>query len=106
MPASAAITPKLEAMMTAVGPLLIIAGPGSDKTFTLIESVVFLLSEKVLTPEQIMVVKFTDKAAQELTTRSSKHMSEGSELQRLCCIEAHQMWHQNQYEDVFNGHLV
>jgi superfamily I DNA/RNA helicase len=102
MPASTANTQQLEAMLTVADPLLIIADPGSDKTFTLVERIVFLLSEKVLTFEQIMVVTFTDKAAQELTTRTSKHMSAGTELQRLGCIEAYQMWHQDRYEDVFN----
>ena len=103
MPTSTANIQQLEAMTTAAGPLLIIAGPASGKTFTLVERIVFLLTEKGVTPEQIMVVTFSDKAAQELTTRISKHLSVGAELQRLGCIEAHQMWHQNQYEDVFNG---
>lgn len=72
MPASATNAQQLEAMLTAAGPLLIIVDPGSGKTFTLVERIVFLLSEKVLTPEPIMVVTFTDKAAQKLTTRTSK----------------------------------
>ena len=50
-----------------------------------------------------MVVMFTDKAAQELTTHTSKHLSAGAELQHLGYIEAYQLWHQDWYEDVFNG---
>ncbi len=50
------------------------------------------------------MVKITDKAAQELSTFTSKHLSAEAELQRLASIEADQMWHQDRYEDVFNGH--
>lgn len=67
---------QLEAISTADGPLLIIAGPGSGKTFTLVERVVFLITERNVIPEQLMVVTFTDKAAQELTTRISNRLNE------------------------------
>lgn len=62
--------------MTTEGPLLIIAGPGSGKTFTLVERIVYLLTEKSVLPESIMVVTFTDKAAQELTTRISNRLDQ------------------------------
>ncbi|PLS77229.1 MAG: ATP-dependent helicase, partial [Chloroflexi bacterium] len=64
------------AITTTEGPLLIIAGPGSGKTFTLVERIVFLITEKHVLPEQLMVVTFTDKAAQELTTRISNRLNE------------------------------
>lgn len=62
--------------MTTEGPLLIIAGPGSGKTFTLVERIVYLLTEKGVAPERVMVVTFTDKAAQELTTRISNRLDQ------------------------------
>src|SRR6266487_2539583 len=67
---------QLEAITTSEGPLLIIAGPGSGKTFTLVERIVYLLMQKSIAPEQIMVVTFTDKAAQELTTRISNRLDQ------------------------------
>jgi DNA helicase-2/ATP-dependent DNA helicase PcrA len=67
---------QLEAITSTEGPLLIIAGPGSGKTFTLVERVVSLLTEKSITPDHIMVVTFTDKAAQELTTRISNRLDQ------------------------------
>ena len=45
MPASVTNTQQPEAMMTAASPLLIIAGLDSGKTLTLVERIVFLLSE-------------------------------------------------------------
>lgn len=73
---SAANPQQQEAITTTEGPLLIIAGPGSGKTFTLVERVIYLLTEKDIAPEHIMVVTFTDKAAQELTTRISNRLDQ------------------------------
>ncbi|MBR0035327.1 MAG: ATP-dependent helicase, partial [Synergistaceae bacterium] len=57
------------------GPMLIIAGPGTGKTYTLIQRAVFLIQKKHVKPENIMLATFTDKAAQELTTRISEALS-------------------------------
>jgi DNA helicase-2/ATP-dependent DNA helicase PcrA len=65
-----------EAITTTEGPLLIIAGPGSGKTFTLVERIVYLITQKNVAPESLLVVTFTDKAAQELTTRISNRLNE------------------------------
>jgi len=66
---------KKEAITITEGPLLIIAGPGSGKTKTLVERVVYLISKDVK-PEQIMVATFTEKAAKELITRVSNRLLE------------------------------
>lgn len=73
---SKANTRQLEAIQTTEGPLLIIAGPGSGKTFTLVERIVYLITQKGVTPESLFVVTFTEKAAQELTTRISNRLNE------------------------------
>ncbi len=64
-----------EAIYQTEGPLLIIAGPGSGKTYTLVERIVHLITDKSATPESLFVVTFTDKAAQELTTRISNRLN-------------------------------
>ena len=65
-----------QAILHTDGPLLIIAGPGSGKTFTLVERVVYLITEKDVAPEQMLVVTFTEKAARELITRVSNRLNE------------------------------
>jgi len=65
-----------QAITTIDGPLLIIAGPGSGKTFTLVERVVHLITHRQVQPEQLFVVTFTDKAAQELTSRIAQRLYE------------------------------
>jgi len=67
---------QLQAIHSTDGPLLIIAGPGSGKTFTLVERIVYLVTEKNVAPESLFVVTFTAKAARELTTRISNRLNE------------------------------
>lgn len=67
---------QLEAILATDGPVLIIAGPGSGKTFTLVERIVYLITHKGIAPESLLVVTFTDKAARELTTRISNRLAE------------------------------
>ncbi|MCU1673138.1 MAG: UvrD/REP helicase, partial [Frankiales bacterium] len=50
------------------GPLLVLAGPGTGKTTTLVEAVARRV-EGGLTPEQVLVLTFSRKAAQELRER-------------------------------------
>lgn len=73
---SPANTRQRQAITTTDGPVLIIAGPGSGKTFTLVERIVHLITTRDVAPEQLLVVTFTDKAAQELTTRISNRLHE------------------------------
>lgn len=62
------------AISTTEGPLLIIAGPGTGKTFTLVKRVVYLITEKNVQPEEIMIATFTEKAAKELVTRITNEL--------------------------------
>lgn len=62
-----------QAVDTTEGPLLIIAGPGSGKTKTLVDRIVRLVQSGVLA-ENILVATFTEKAARELITRVSNQL--------------------------------
>ena len=67
--------PQQQAAIRATeGPLLIIAGPGSGKTFTLVERIYYLISERGIPPERLFVSTFTEKAAAELITRISSRL--------------------------------
>lgn len=57
------------AVDTTECPLLVIAGPGSGKTHTLVERVFHLIADKGVKAENILVATFTEKAAKELVTR-------------------------------------
>ena len=63
------------------GPILVIAGPGSGKTFTLVERIVHLVAHKNVQPEELLVATFTEKAANELVSRIARRlMQEGVQV--------------------------
>lgn len=64
------------AIQTVDGPVLITAGPGTGKTFTLVQRVIYMIMERNIPPEQILIATFTDKAAKELITRISNALLE------------------------------
>lgn len=57
------------------GPLLILAGAGSGKTRCLTYRVAWLMSEKLIDPDKILLLTFTNKAAGEMKTRVQKILS-------------------------------
>ncbi len=75
-PASGPNPQQQEAIRITEGPLLIIAGPGSGKTFTLVERIYHLISEHDTPPERLFVSTFTEKAAAELITRISSRLAD------------------------------
>ena len=57
-----------KAAILSEGPTLLIAD-GRGKTYTIIQRVLYLIREKRVKPEEIMLVTYTQKASKELTTR-------------------------------------
>lgn len=60
------------------GPLMIVAGPGSGKTRTLVRRIVHLIRERGVAPAAILAVTFTRKATEELRNRLSVLLEEGA----------------------------
>lgn len=61
---------QYEAVTAISGPVLVIAGAGSGKTRTLVYRLAHLV-ERGISPEQILLLTFTRKAAQEMVNRAS-----------------------------------
>ena len=64
-----------EAITTTDGPVLITAGPGTGKTFTLVKRAIYLIKERGVSPESIFIATFTEKAAKELITRITNELA-------------------------------
>src|SRR5712671_8157135 len=71
---------QLAAVTAPPGPALVIAGAGSGKTRTLTYRVAYLL-EQGIPPERILLLTFTNKAAQEMMRRVADLL--GQELREL-----------------------
>lgn len=67
-----------EAISTTEGPVLITAGPGTGKTFTLVQRVLYLIENQNVKPENILIATFTEKAAKELVTRITNELDRHS----------------------------
>lgn len=63
------------AISTVNGPVLITAGPGTGKTFTLVQRAIYLIEECNIKPENIFIATFTEKAAKELITRITNELA-------------------------------
>ncbi len=60
---------QTEAITHGDGPCLVLAGPGSGKTMTIVNRMKYLIEELKVRPEEILVITFTKYAATEMRNR-------------------------------------
>ena len=78
---------QLEAIRAPLGPALVLAGPGSGKTFCLIERIRFLI-ENGVEAKRICAFTFTNKAADEIGQRLDHWLGQRAEGVRRGTIHA------------------
>ena len=72
---------QLEAVLHTDGPLLVLAGAGSGKTKMLVSKVSYLINEKNVPMDNILMLTFTNRAAKEMKKRIEKII--GSDTKEL-----------------------
>ena len=77
VPNTLALNPaQQEAVRAPIGPVLVLAGPGTGKTRVLTERIRYLVDESAIPPEHILALTFTNKAAGEMASRLHNSLGE------------------------------
>ncbi len=75
---------KQKEAVTYIGsPLLLLAGAGSGKTRVLTHRAAYFIKQKIATPDQILLLTFTNKAADEMKNRLQKLIPRTNNLQSI-----------------------
>lgn len=102
---------QIEAVNNIKGPVLIIAGPGTGKTKTLVERVVNILVNEKTNATKIVLTTFTNKAARELEQRINEKLEEldvNIDISEMYIGTMHSIWlrliEENiEYSNFFDG---
>ena len=65
---------QARAIAHCFGPIQVLAGPGSGKTFTIVKRILNLINHQKIPPEKILVITFTKAAALEMQSRFLKEI--------------------------------
>ena len=84
-----ALTPAQRDAALSMGPTLVVAGPGSGKTHTLVSRLVYLIESGLAQPHELCAITFTRKAAAELAERLHREL--GTQASQLTVGTFHQL---------------
>jgi superfamily I DNA/RNA helicase len=72
---------QLKAVEHAGGPLLVLAGPGTGKTGVLVARIAHLVGERGVSPERVLALTFSRRAADEMRARVTARVPEAEKVE-------------------------
>ena len=83
------------------GTIMVLAGPGTGKTFTIIERIKYMI-KKGIEPDKILCMTFSEAAANEMKTRLNKEIGEASNSLKISTYHAFCSEIIKNYNNLFN----
>jgi len=84
------------------GPMLVVAGPGTGKTRTLVHHIAYRIRQCTVPPKNILALTFTNKAANEMSQRL-KELLDDPEAARCVTVRTFHAFCRGMLEDVTSG---
>ena len=63
---------QMECIKTLDGTVMVLAGPGTGKTFTIIQRIKYMIEEKKVNPVSVLCLTYSEAAANEMKARLAK----------------------------------
>jgi len=88
------LTAKIDVSSLYPGPILILAGPGTGKTYTLAKRIKWLISKKIASPDEITVITFTNESAANMREQISNekqdevYVTPEKQPKRICTMHS------------------
>jgi DNA helicase-2/ATP-dependent DNA helicase PcrA len=79
------------------GPVLVVAGPGTGKTRTLVARITHLIERGIVSPEEVLAISFTNQAAEELESRLEKSAGSSDERPFVTTFHGFGLWVLREY---------
>ena len=95
-----------QALLCRDKPLIMAAGPGTGKTRTITAKIAWLIKEKKVSPDAILALTFTNRAAREMQDRIHKLVPETATKVWACTFHAFCLMILKEYTDFSSGILA
>ena len=94
---------QAKAIKFGPGTMLVLAGPGSGKTFVIIQRILNLILQNQIKPENILVISFSKASTEELKYRFQRQIKEHfkNQIEKISLQENQNIPNSKEYEKQF-----
>lgn len=93
-----------KAIQEMKGPVIVMAGPGTGKTFTLVQKITYLIQEREFSSENLLAITFTNKAAKEIRERLEQQNIHDTHISTFHGLALNILQQNNFNREIFDEH--